>query len=480
MLQSIRDRTQSWLTSAVVGLLIIVFACWGIHGFLELNNGGNKIIAKVAGQTLSQRDFDASYHRLYQQAQTQLGINSPLNKEMINQLKKQTIEQWTLMQVLMHSAHQEHYRVSQSAIDSALLNMPIFQSTGRFSSTRFYSVLHAIGYTELQFLTELKRTLLINQVQQAITQSAFFLPEELNNTIALLLQKRDFAYSILSSKQFIAKQPVSEAEALSYYQNNKDHFIQPAQVSIEYIKLTALNNDKAFLEKRDILANLSYIHPDSLESAAKALGLPIQTSSLFDQMGGHEALTKNAKVIAAAFKPDILQGNNSPVIDLDAHTAIVLRIKQHKIATMQPFSVVKVQIIEDLKKQMASKETHAIGEQLIKEFKENSTFSRNNLNWHRMLQVDRNDDKLSSAIPNAVFNAVFDLPYPDKTRKTPLVTGFSLPNGDFALIKLLAVHDGDAKKLTASERSTYGKALEKSFGQLEYDLYVHDLMQKTT
>lgn len=478
MLQAIRDSTQGWLTNAVIGLLVIVFAVWGIHGFLELKNESqDKIIANAAGQTLSQRDFDLSYQRLYRQAQIQLGIESPLNKEMVGQLKKQTLEQWTWMQVLAHSARQENYRLTQSAIDSALLNMPIFQSSGRFSSTRFYRVLNAMAYTELLFLTDLKQTLLIDQVQQGLRETAFSLPGERNNAIVLVHQKRDFAYTLLPSSQFLAKQFVSESQALRYYQKNKDRFIQPEQVSIEYIKLSlaAQKNDKIFIEKRDKLANLSYIHPDSLETAAKALGLPIQSTPFFSHSGGNEELTKNTKVIVAAFKQDSLEGNNSSVIDLDAGTAIVFRVKQHSASVVQSFSEVKDQIAEGLKQQMASDKTRLVGEKLLRSLREKGSLSEElNLNWHSMRHAERYDSKPSPAILNAVFN----LPRPEKAGKIPLVAGFSLPNGDYVLIKLIAVHEGDSKNLSHSQQIAYSKELEKGFGQLDYDLYVHALTQK--
>ena len=123
MLQSIRDRTHGWLTSVVIGLLIIMFALWGVHGYLELQNeGGDKVIAKVAGQKLSQREFDVAYQRVYQQAKAQLGTES-LNKELIEQLKKQTLAQWTLTQVLAHAADQDHYRLSPSSIDLSLIHI---------------------------------------------------------------------------------------------------------------------------------------------------------------------------------------------------------------------------------------------------------------------------------------------------------------------------------------------------------------------
>jgi peptidyl-prolyl cis-trans isomerase D len=481
MLQSIRDNTQGWLTTSVIGLLVIIFALWGIHGYLNLNDEGrNKIVAKVAGQTLSQQEFNTAYQRVYRQTQQHFGTEAALSEGLVKQLKKQTVEQWRLMQVLVQSAYRDNYRLSQSAIDATLLSIPLFQSSGRFSSRRFYSVLDAMAYSQSQFLTDLKQTLLIKQVQQGLTQSAFVLPEELKRTITLIHQKRDFSYLIIPSSQFLAEQNVSVAQALAYYQNNKNYFMHPEQVSIEYIKLslTGLKDERLFLQKRDELANLSYTHPESLENAAHALGLSIQSTSLFSQRGGSDLLTKNKKVILTAFKKDILQGNNSPVIDLDDNTSIVFRIKQHKLATVPVFSEVKAQILEILQKDLASEQALAVGRKLLRELKEQGSLtqktSKLNLSWQIIKQADRNDAKVSSEI----LRAAFSLSLSNHTGKIPRVTGLSLANGDYVLVKLIAVHDGNDQKLSTSQKGLYTKELENKFGQLDYDLYIHGLMQK--
>ena len=477
MLQSIRDKTHGWLTSVVVGLLIIMFALWGVHGYLELQNeGGDKVVAKVAGQKLSQREFDVAYQRVYQQAKAQLKTES-LNKELVDQLKKQTLEQWTLTQVLAHAAYQDHYRLSQSSIDSALLHTPLFQSAGRFSSTRFYAVLNAMGYTELGFLSDLRKTLLINQVQQGLTETAFVLPGEVKQATALIHQKRDFAYIIIPSSQFPAEQlPISEAQAFAYYQKNQNHFVQPEQVSIDYIKLSlaTLKDDKTFVEKRDKLANLTYTHPDSLQQAAKELNLPIQSTPLFEQIGGSDVLTKTPKIIAAAFSQDSLQGNNSPVIDLDADTAIVLRVKQHTASAIQAFSEVKAQIIDVLRKQKAIEKNVVLGQELLKELKEKGSFSDSeqnklSLHWQQINYVERNADKPSSEILNAVFNL------PAAKNK---IAGFAAANGDYVLIKLLGVHEGDSKQYSSDKNNIAAQELEREFARRDYEMYVQGLMQK--
>ncbi len=482
MLQSIRDRTQGWITSTVIGLLIIVFALWGIHGYLELNAGrNNKVVAKIAGQTLLQSDFDKAYQRVYQQARDHLGEKFSNNdEELTQQLRQQTLQKWETTQVLFQAALQSKYRIGQALIDSVLLQIPAFQSEGHFSVGQFYNVLHALSYTKPQFLTDIKKTLLINQVQQGITQSAFALPQDINNYIKYIHQKRDFAYLIIPRSKFLDQQLPSDSKIFAYYQQNKQIFSQPEQASIEYIQLSD-KNEKAFLENREKLANLTYIHPYSLAIAAKKLHLVIHSTAFFDKAGGKEGLSKEPKIIGAAFSQDVLQGNNSQVININPNTAIVLRIKKYQPAGVKPFNKVQEKIKVILNKQMAISEAQQFGESLLKNLRKtgsiyNKSLDKKNLKWQFIHQVSRYDNKLNKDI----LKTVFTLTPPNKNISISLSTkGFSLENGDYALVRLIVVHD-EKNQLTLnnSKQNIYREGVAKSFGQLDYTLYVHNLLKK--
>lgn len=481
MLQSIRDKSHKWSAAVIIGLIIVVFILWSVHGYLELSNQkGDKVIATAVGQKLSQHEFEVMYQRLYQQAKVQSGTEF-LNTELIEKLKKQVLTQWTLTQVLAHAAYQDRYRVSPVTVDKILLQIPLFQAEGRFSSSRFYAALHALGYTERGFLSDLKKTLLISQVQRGLVETAFVLPTEVQQATALINQKRDFAYVIIPISQFFSERVfISEAEAFSYYQLNKNQFMQPEQVSVDYIKLSlkTFKDSKGFVETRDKLADLSYMHPASLQQVAKELGLPIQSTSLFDQKGGSDSLTSNPKIIAAAFSQDSLQGNNSPVIDLDANTALVLRVKQHKASGIKPFSEVKAQIVAGLRKQKAIEKIDALGQSLRKELKEKGFLSESskkklNLHWKFLYHVDRNTSQPSAAI----IKQVFKLPV-SQSGKIPASAGFALPNGDWILIKLLAVNEANSKKVPLPDANAFAKKIAYEYGQQDYYLYVQDLLHK--
>lgn len=479
MLQSIRDKTQGWITSTVIGLLIIVFALWGIHGYLEFNvEGNNKVVAKIVGQTLLQSDFDRLYQRAYQQAQDRLGTNFSNNKELIDYLKRQTLQEWETTQVLFQAALQSKYRISQSLINAVLLQIPAFQSAGHFSVGQFYDVLHAINYTKLQFLTDIKKTLLINQVQQGITQSAFALPQEISNYVKYTQQKRDFAYLMIPYVRFLHQQfKVPDSKVLAFYLKNKSSFSQPEQASIEYIELSS-TSEKTFLKNRDELANLTYIHPDSLAIAAKKLGLTIFSTGFFDKRGGEEKLSKNPKIIAAAFSEDVLQGNNSPVININSQTAIVLRIKQYQPSGIKPLNQVKEKIKEILNQKMAMSETYQYGESLFKNLEKTGSipksFTSKNLKWQFIRQVSRYDNKLN----NEIIKVVFTLIPPKKNIPTSLsMKGFSLENGNYVLVKLLAVHDKKYQP-SNSKQDLYREEIAESFGKMDYTLYKRNLLRK--
>lgn len=481
MLQSIRDKTQGWITSTVIGLLIIVFALWGIHGYLELNAGrNNKVVAKIAGQTLLQSDFDKAYQRVYQQARDRLGKKFFNNKEITEQLRQQTLQNWETTQVLFQAALQSKYRVSQTQIDSVLLQIPAFQSDGRFSVEQFYAVLQAINYTKLQFLTDIKKTLLINQVQQGITQSAFALPQDINNYIKYGHQERDFAYLIIPHSRFLHQQfTLPDSKIFAYYLQNKQNFTQPERAKIEYIQLS-FEDEKTFLENRVKLANLTYIHADSLAIAAKKLNLAIHSTAFFDKSGGKEGLTKNPKIIAAAFSQDVLQGNNSAVIIINPRTAVVLRIKKYQPAGVQSFNAAQDRIKEILNKQMAISEAQKFGENLFKNSEKTGSIPKNidnkNLQWQFVQHVNRHDNKLNKDIVRAAFTLI----PPNKNIPTvSSMKGFSLENGDYALVRLIKVRDEKYQPLlNDSKLNHYREEIAKSFGQLDYVLYMHNLLKE--
>lgn len=233
---------------------------------------------------------------------------------------------------------------------------------------------------------------------------------------------------------------------------------------------------KEFANDSDKLSNLTYANPGSLDIAAKALNLEIKHTNFFTQQGGKDTLSSNPKVIATAFKSDVLQGNNSDVIELNPDTLIVLRVKQHKSASLRTFADVRDEVIQQLKAQLAEQKAGALSQELLQQLKQTSNGEQiahqTGFKWQTLINATRYGSKASAAIVNAAFR----LPRP--ADKSISCTNLKLPNGDYAVIAVTAVHDGNADNVNETEQRIYREQLENSYGQLDYSLYVQELVNK--
>lgn len=237
MLQSIRDRSQGWLSAAIIGLVCITFAFWGIHSYLGSGaSGGN--VATIDGQTINQSELNAAYQRLRQQQQMQLGAAFVIDQKMESQLKKQALNQLVMSRVLAQAAAKQGYRVTSEDVGAALLSIPMFQVNGRFSRERFNEVLSNILYNQNTFLADLQTTMLINQVRSGIIDSEFSLPRDIASAIKLINQKRDLGYLVIPASRFMAGTHISDSQAQAYYDHHQNEFTSPEQVSIEYLQLS--------------------------------------------------------------------------------------------------------------------------------------------------------------------------------------------------------------------------------------------------
>lgn len=624
MLQSIRDHSQGWLTGVIVFLVCAAFALWGIHDYVQ-QSAQPDIAAKVNGFDIHQTDLNMAYERLRQQQQNQLGADFVIDQNTEANLKKQALDQLVLGHLLAGAATKEGYRVSKSEVYGALLSIPAFQVNGRFSKQRFNEVLSGLLYNENSFLEAMQNTMLANQVRSGFVDTAFALPSEVNTAIQLVNQKRDMGYLIVPSSRFINNISISDTDANLYYQQHKEEFTTPEQVSIDYLKLsldkiatqqhftdaqlqqyyqnnignytkpehwqishilvkvasdaapaevaaaqTKINNIEAeaksgtdfdslekkysdesveknealsnefdsgtadpeiekavaalkpgqvsaplktkygfaiikllsvkkpevypfdkvraqvekalahqqaeqiFADANDKLSNLTYANPNTLDIAAKSLGITVESTPLFDHKGGRDQLTANPKIIAAAFSPDVLQGTNSNVIAIDPNNLIVLRIKQHKPAVLLPFAEVQKVIVAKLKRETAEKEAQAMGEKIIQQLNQGKSpeqvASQEKLTWKTANSIGRYGEQA----PSTLIKLVFKMPRPKAGKFA--VSGFKTPTGDYAVLVLNAVHDGDSAKSADGERRVYREELENSFGQLDYSLYAHGLL----
>lgn len=251
-----------------------------------------------------------------------------------------------------------------------------------------------------------------------------------------------------------------------------------AEVRAQVTKALAQQQaEQAFADESDKLSNLTYSNPGSLNVAAKTLNLQVKTSDLFDKTGGKDEVTANPKVIAAAFNSDVLQGNNSDVIELNPDTLVVLRVKQHVPANLKAFNDVHAQVMQILKDKAAQQKAQTVGQQLLQQLQQGKSgqqlAQQNGFKWQEIKDIGRYYTKA----PAAVVSYAFGMPRPDGQHIIS-AAGFQLPNKDYALVKVNAIHDGELSNPNDPQKRIYQEELENTNGQLDYAIYVKEQLSK--
>ncbi len=236
--------------------------------------------------------------------------------------------------------------------------------------------------------------------------------------------------------------------------------------------------ERQFADMSDQLSNITYESPNSLQPAAKKLGLTIQTTPMFTKSGKKvQKILQNPKVIEMAFSDEVVsQNDNSDPVNLNDNVMLVLRAKKYVPAKVKPLSEVSAVIEKKLKSGEATKQAQARGKQILAALdgglSQRAAASKYRFSWKLANNAGRN----SRSINMGILMLAFKSPVPSKTMMK-VNTGDSLGNGNFAVISLSRVIPGSTN-LSRVQKTIYGKGTENAFGQLEYMAYVNGLMKK--
>ncbi len=515
MLQSVRKYTQGWVATIMGIILSLAFVFWGIENYLSGNSKKN-VIAKVNGMEISNAELNADFQRAIMRLKEQTGANFSLPPFMQQELKSQALNNLIMQRVLELAAIKSGFKVTPFETSQMIKQMSFFQENGVFSKNRFEQMISRMGYSQQEFFADISKTILLNQGASGIIGSSFVLPNELETAIALTEQKRDFEYALISAANFKKQIEVTPEEIKVFYSTHRDKFTLPAKLKIDYVQLSVddlkkdikltnqevdeffnsnselnRNNpealarakatliqqkaEQAFLALSDKLTDSAFTSPNSLDPAASILSTTVQHSDYFTQEEGGSAITKNPKVIAAAFNSDLIKQNtNSNLIELAPGNVVVIRVQDY-----QPVSVASLETVQDkIKHSLIELKSAALaekkGRELFDKIKNEMDFKRvvekDQLAIIAKQDVNRHDKTINSDVLKVAFSI------PPNTSKP--IAGLQLANGDCAIVHLKKSTDFDASKMTQDQKSQMMKLYSETYGKVEYNLYVEDQMTK--
>lgn len=234
-----------------------------------------------------------------------------------------------------------------------------------------------------------------------------------------------------------------------------------------------LKREKAealFAEKAEKLVKLGFSQP-TLDPIATELGLKKEESVSFGREGG-TGIASNPEVVKMAFSESLLkEKHNSEPIKVSDDATVIIRVKQHQPAVQETFLEARAKIAELLTIKGARERAKSVGEVLLQKIqkgeKPGDLAERQGLHW----AISSNVTRAATAPNREIVVAAFQIP--EKSR----MNGFSLPNGDYLVLALNKVTDGEWSTLSSDVQNSYKQGLKGFSSQLEYALYAMQISQ---
>lgn len=238
MLQTFRDNLKGTAFFIVV-LISIPFALVGIDQIF-LGTSASKAELSVNGEDISQLEVERA---LSLQKQRLLGQYEGLDPTQLDDalllpgVKRRLISE----KALSLRARDKGMGVADTTIAEILRNAETFQVDGRFDRDAYSLYLRQMGYTQGSHYKALTDSLLISQVSAGIAATGFVTEAEVDATLGLMEQQRDYYYLTVPVEELRDELDISDEQARTYYADNPEAFRTEDQVIVDYLELTLEN-----------------------------------------------------------------------------------------------------------------------------------------------------------------------------------------------------------------------------------------------
>jgi peptidyl-prolyl cis-trans isomerase D len=240
-----------------------------------------------------------------------------------------------------------------------------------------------------------------------------------------------------------------------------------AEVRDELVdQLLSEERGRVYYERFETLSSLAFEQPDSLQGAADALHLDIRESDWISKQGG-SGIAENSAIVDAAFSEDVLlNGNNSAPIEIGPDHVVVIRTLEHQEATQQPLDEVKADVVQRVKDKKARELASARGKEILTSLNAGEA-TLENIAAAEKAAVNKTELVLRNASePNPeIVSAAFSIRTPNDGETA--YDGLATRNGDYVIIALQQVKDGNLSDLPEAARKQAWSSLNRLQGETE-------------
>lgn len=390
----------------ILTIIISVLILTGVeHFFWDKSNSDKNYVVKVNNQKITYDQVENIFISERERQKQILGDQFFINNEQYNNQLYQAVLSQIIDEVLVEQYVKKiDVKINDNQIKQIIFSQSAFQVDGKFNNDKYLNVIRSTGLTINKYVDEIRKKLAVQKFLKTMANTEFVLDNESKDFFDLLSQKRLTNLMKIEYVNLIKTQKINQKEIEKYYYENKNSFIEKEQLLIKYVKLDIkdikeeqVSNDEIndWYKKhisnftKNQLNHYKIIQTKTKKEAQQLLsqlknGKPfkeVMNSKFIDPITAY----KNGDIgwLESSDLPDELKQSSSSLKNKDQFSEIIklstgfiiLYINDIKPKYIQPLSIVKKTIINEIKKEKKINTYFNLHKQLIKfENKNEKTF----------------------------------------------------------------------------------------------------------
>ena len=229
-------RTHQRLMQFILLLIIFPsFAFFGIESYLRMSDK-EPPVAKVAGQNITQREWDAAQARQIERFKQVFGEQFNQNMFDSPEARQGVLENLLAQRAMSAHVVENHLTVSNDTLRNTIAEIPGLKNPdGQFDKQRYQQLLAAQGLTPEKFEAGLRHDLAVQQINAVVQGTAFSPKSVVSRVSSLNQQAREVQELVLTLQSFRSQVKITDAMAEEYYKQHPSQFELPETVKAEVV-----------------------------------------------------------------------------------------------------------------------------------------------------------------------------------------------------------------------------------------------------
>ncbi|RVT53875.1 peptidylprolyl isomerase [Rubrivivax albus] len=230
-------RQHSKLMLGLIVLLIIPsFVFFGIDGYQRMTDGANATVAEVAGQKITQAEWDLAQRRAVETMRQRVpGAEASLFDT--PEFRRQALEQLVRERLLLAAAYDQHLVPTQARLPELVKSSgyfaPLRGPDGQVDRDRALQA----GFGDAAMEQQIALRYGMDAVLGGVSSSAQAAPAVANAALDALLQQREVQVQAFDAGAYRAKVQPTDGELEAWHKSHAEEFRAPEQAQIEWVML---------------------------------------------------------------------------------------------------------------------------------------------------------------------------------------------------------------------------------------------------